>query len=147
MTMNAEHLAELHEAKRLLENPGLAARISNLVGSPIEGAIERLPAPWQKRVGGATESALQYAMTGALSTMPDGGKDTAYPRLHKFAAGVSGGVGGLFGLPGLLVDLPLLRQRSIASGAPRSSMPSAQSAVQALSSDWPFLTFSGISLG
>ena len=117
MTMNAEHLAELHEAKRLLENPGLAARISNLVGSPIEAAIERLPAPWQKRVGGATESALQYALAGALSTMPDGGKETAYPRLHKFAASVSGGVGGVFGLPGLLVNLPLstvIMLRSIA---------------------------------
>ncbi len=116
MKMNAEHLAELHEAKRLLENPGLAARISNLVGSPIEAAIERLPAPWQKRVGGATEHALQYAMTGALSTLPEG-RETAYPRLHKLAAGVSGGVGGVFGLPGLLVDLPLstvIMLRSIA---------------------------------
>ena len=117
MDMSAEHLAELHEAKRLLETPGLAARISNLVGSPIEAAIERLPAPWQKRVGEATEHALQYAMTGALSTLPDGGKEASYPRLHKFAASVSGGVGGVFGLPGLLVDLPLstvIMLRSIA---------------------------------
>ncbi|RNF30833.1 peptidase [Massilia aurea] len=117
MNMNAEHLAELHEAKRLLENPGLAARISNLVGSPIEAAIERLPAPWQKKVGGATEHALQYALTGALSTLPDGGKEASYPRLHKFAASLSGGVGGVFGLPGLLVDLPLstvIMLRSIA---------------------------------
>jgi len=117
MKMTAEHLAELHEAKRLLENPGLAARISSLAGSPIEAAIERLPAPWRKRVGGATESALQYAMTGALSTMRDGGRETSYPRLHKLAASVSGGVGGVFGLPGLLVDLPLstvIMLRSIA---------------------------------
>ncbi|MGF6273128.1 hypothetical protein ABIB38_001486 [Massilia sp. UYP11] len=117
MNMNAEHLAELHEAKRLLENPGLAARISNLVGSPIESAIGRLPAAWQKRVGGATEHALQYAMTGALSTLPEDGTRIAYPRLHKLAAGVSGGVGGVFGLPGLLVDLPLstvIMLRSIA---------------------------------
>lgn len=107
MKMSAEHLAELREAKRLLENPGLAARISNLVGSPVEAAMERLPASWQKRVGGATEHALQYAMKGALFTLKDGGGEASHPRLHKFAAGISGGVGGAFGLPGLLLDLPL----------------------------------------
>ncbi len=60
MRMSTEHLEQLREARRLLENPGLAARMSNLVGSPIESAIDRLPAAWQKRVGSATENALQH---------------------------------------------------------------------------------------
>ena len=117
MRMSTEHLEQLREARRLLENPGLAARMSNLVGSPIESAIERLPAAWQKRVGSATENALQHAMRGALFTLGDAEQKTASPRLHKFAASVSGGVGGAFGLPGLLVELPLstvIMLRSIA---------------------------------
>ena len=31
MTLSDEHLAELSEAKRLLENPGLAVKITNLI--------------------------------------------------------------------------------------------------------------------
>lgn len=107
MRMSIEHLQQLREARRLLENPGLAARMSHLVGSPIESAIERLPASWQKRVGDATENALRQAMRGALFTLGDDEQKSASPRLHKFAAGISGGVGGAFGLPGLLLELPL----------------------------------------
>ena len=66
MRMSTEHLEQLREAKRLLEHPGLAARMSNMIGSPIESAIGRLPASWQKRVGVATENALQHAMRGLL---------------------------------------------------------------------------------
>jgi len=120
MKMSTEHLEQLRQAKRLLEHPGLAARICNLVGAPIESAIGRLPASWQQRVGVATERALQHAMRGALFTLGselEAKKGSASPRLHKFAAGVSGGVGGAFGLPGLLVELPLstvIMLRSIA---------------------------------
>ncbi len=35
MPFSDEHLAQLSEAKRLLENPGLAVKITNLVGKPI----------------------------------------------------------------------------------------------------------------
>jgi len=133
MRMSTEHLQQLREAKRLLENPGLAARMSNLVGSPIEAAIERLPASWQKRVGNATENALQYAMRGALFTLGDAEEKAASPLLHKFAAGVSGGVGGAFGLPGLLLELPLstvIMLRSIADIARANGEAPGDAATQ-----------------
>lgn len=120
MKMSSEHLAELREAKRLLEHPGLAARISDSIGSPIESAIARLPASWQGKVGEATEQALRQAMRGALLTMGDGGERAAQGpalRMHKVVAGLSGGVGGAFGLPGLLLELPVstvIMLRSIA---------------------------------
>ena len=43
MPLSDEHLAQLSEAKRLLENPGLAVKITNLVGKPIEKGFELLP--------------------------------------------------------------------------------------------------------
>lgn len=35
MLLSDEHIAQLSEDKRLLENPGLAVKITNLVGKPI----------------------------------------------------------------------------------------------------------------
>ena len=41
--MNEKDLADLRYAKSLLENPGLIARHSNVVGTPIEKALAVLP--------------------------------------------------------------------------------------------------------
>jgi hypothetical protein len=104
MSLSDEHLAELSEAKRLLENPGLAMKISNLVGKPIEKGFELLLDSWSQRIGVATKDALMFAMKGALLTM-DSQSDEAHPRWHKVAAALSGAAGGALGLPSLIVEL------------------------------------------
>ena len=104
MPLSDEHLAELSEAKRLLENPGLAVKITNLVGKPIEKGFELLPDSWSQRIGVATKDALMFAMKGALLTM-DRESGEAYPRWHKVAAALSGAAGGAFGLPALVAEL------------------------------------------
>ncbi len=106
MTLSAEHQSQLEQAKALLENPGLAMKISSLVGSPIEKGFALLPRGWRNKVGVLTQDALLYALKGALLTM--GGQVTeASPRWHKFASAVSGAAGGAFGLPALVVELPV----------------------------------------
>ena len=104
MSLSDEHLAELSEAKRLLENPGLAVKITNLVGKPIEKGFELLPDSWSRRIGVATKDALLFAMNGALLTM-NRRSEEAYPRWHKVAAALSGAAGGAFGLPALVAEL------------------------------------------
>jgi EcsC protein family len=104
MSLSDEHLAELSEAKRLLENPGLAVKITNLVGKPIEKGFELLPDNWGQRIGVATKDALLFAMKGALLTMGSRSEE-AYPRWHKVAAVLSGAAGGALGLPALLAEL------------------------------------------
>jgi len=104
--MSPVHLAELKEAKRLLENPGFAVRVSNLIGAPLEKGIELLPADWQRGIGSAVRGALHYALRAALTTM-ERTDDDAYPWWHKAAATLSGATGGLFGLPALLIELPV----------------------------------------
>ena len=106
MSLSDEHLAELSEAKRLLENSGLAVKITNLVGKPIEKGFELLPDSWSQRIGVATKDALLFAMKGALLTM-DRQSWEAYPRWHKVAAALSGAAGGAFGLPALVAELLL----------------------------------------
>jgi len=116
--MTDKDLDELRRARKLLENPGLAARLSNMAGTPIETALLRLPEPMRDSVQAATRRALEGSLGSALKTLghaPAG--QPSRDRLHKACAVAAGGVGGFFGGVGLLVELPLtttIMLRSIA---------------------------------
>ena len=113
-------LAALKRAKTLLENPGLAARASAMLGSPIERGMAMLPTRVQKTVHEASEAALMKALDVAVKSFAwEGsvGTSRSKDRLHKIAAGVSGAVGGVFGLAALAIELPVsttIMLRSIA---------------------------------
>lgn len=105
--LSAAHLLELAEARRLLESPGVAVKASNLIGRPIEAGINLLPAGWRDKVAEATRDALMAALNGALRTMERSAGAPAMPGWHKLAATISGAAGGAFGLPALLLELPV----------------------------------------
>lgn len=107
MSMTDEDERLLQYARDLLENPGLAARLTNVVGMPFEKAFDYLPARWAKTVQTVTQKSLQHALETALKTMNPGGRTSSGDSLHKFFAVASGGVGGAFGLPALAVELPV----------------------------------------
>ncbi|HEX9390460.1 MAG TPA: EcsC family protein [Usitatibacteraceae bacterium] len=117
-------LAALKRARELLENPGLAARASALLGSPIERGIGMLPARVQKTVHEASEAAMMKALDVAVKSFGanDGKSGGAVmsrskDRLHKFAVAATGAMGGVFGLAALAVELPVsttIMLRSIA---------------------------------
>lgn len=107
---------DLRAARLALENPSLAARLANAAGMPVEALRARLPAALQGGLDGAVRSALSMAMTAALRSGP---AMTPLPVpsswFHRGLAAASGAVGGAFGLPGTMVELPvstaiLLRQ-------------------------------------
>jgi len=110
-------MEELRMAKRLLENPGLAARITNYIGMPIEKGFEMLPKNWNEKVVKITHTAIKKSSEAALFTVKDlPGKRTSNG-WHKLAVAASGGVGGFFGFAGLAVEIPVsttLMLRSIA---------------------------------
>lgn len=106
--LSPSDLAALAAARSTLESPGLAMRLSDAVGRPIEKGMARLPASWRRRLGGIAQDALGRAIAVAARTLDaDAGPRTASPRLHKLLGSVSGGAGGAFGLPGLTVEIPL----------------------------------------
>ncbi len=119
---------ELRRAKKLLENPGLAARITNYIGMPIEKGFEMLPKNWNEQVVRITHSAIKKSSEAALFTVKDQpGKKTSNG-WHKLAVAASGGLGGFFGFAGLAVEIPVsttLMLRSIADIA-RSQGESVQ---------------------
>src|SRR5437667_6723028 len=107
---------DLRYAKWLLEKPGFAARMANLIGTPIEKGFKLLPATWSQTVNTATRIALTRALELAVSTL--GRRSTRSSNLfHKVFVGASGGIGGAFGLPALVLELPVsttIMLRSIA---------------------------------
>jgi len=112
-----EHREQLRDAKRALENPGLAMRLTNLIGAPIEKGIEQLPADWRARIVGLTRTSLSKALDVALLTIDAQGPPLASDLLHRLAVSVTGGIGGAFGLASLAVELPVsttIMLRSIA---------------------------------
>lgn len=128
----------LKRAVLALEKPGLAARLSAAVGAPLDMIGRALPAPITDVVARSTEAAMRTALRIALASLPEAAAKgeqslvdaSAIPApgrfdwiggssetRHKIFAGVSGAVGGAFGLATLAVELPLsttLMLRSIA---------------------------------
>jgi hypothetical protein len=98
---------DLKYAKQLLNNPSLASKIFNKLGTTIEKGLERLPAWWGARVQVVSEKALTQTLNLAVLSMRDGSIRTSSERMYKMIAAVSGGVGGAFGLTALAVELPI----------------------------------------
>ena len=117
MSITANDLNDLKRAKSLLDNPGLAAKLTNLIGMPIEKGFKLLPENWNKKIGEITKTALMKAANVATFTMKNTPGEGASNIIHKLAVATSGGIGGFFGLPALAVELPIstaIMLRSIA---------------------------------
>jgi len=117
MTFQQKDLNDLKKAKMLLENPGIAAKITNLLATPIEKGFALLPDNWNVKVGEVTQAALSKAVHAAVFTMKDAPGEEASNIWHKIAVATTGGIGGFFGLPALAVELPIsttIMLRSIA---------------------------------
>jgi hypothetical protein len=61
--------ADLQRAVGLLESPTLTAKMANLIGSPLEFAVKKLPQSVSRRIHGAVEAALFKSAQAALWSM------------------------------------------------------------------------------
>jgi hypothetical protein len=119
MEWSAEDRIALRRAKTLLERPGLAVRIANTVGAPVEKLFAALPDGAAALIRRATTKSLHAAVRVAASTMDDQPR-VAADRLHRIAVAATGAIGGAFGLAALAAELPVsttIMVRSIADVA------------------------------
>jgi hypothetical protein len=106
----------LTNAVKSLEHPSLAARLTNLIGKPVELIGCALPSFASKAIASATSMGLEAALKVALRTLPRSPR-TGSELLHRALATASGAAGGTFGLAALPVELPVstvIMLRSIA---------------------------------
>lgn len=107
MDMTDQDLDDLKYAKMLLENPGLAAKITSALGAPIEKGFDLLPKGWHELVAKSTRKALDFSVHSAILTLSSRQKRESANRFHKLMAAGIGAAGGFWGLPALTVELPI----------------------------------------
>jgi hypothetical protein len=129
-------MAELAEAKAVLDHESLVARLSALAGTPVEALKRNLPAEVQSVLDGAIRRALAVALRAALRS----GRRVRRRRetwLHRGLAAASGAAGGSFGLPSTLAELPvstalLLRQIAAEAKAAGEDPTAPETAIECL---------------
>jgi len=117
MNLEKTHQQELRSAMLLLENPGIAAKITSLVAMPIKKGLELLPRNWNGKIEKVTQIALMKAADAAIFTMKKAPGEKPSNWWHKIGVAVTGGIGGFLGLPALTIELPVsttIMLRSIA---------------------------------
>ena len=100
-------LTDLQMAHQILENPGIAMKIANLIGSPIEQGVKILPDKINQKIHQITSFSVGKALNVAVKTLP---KKRSRPFPHRLYTGTAmgmGALGGLAGLPSLALELPV----------------------------------------
>ena len=117
MTLSRRDQRALERARELLEHPSFAARLVSVVGSPIEGGLERLPPAVAGRVQDAARRALRAALDVAIRGIDRDPARGPANLFHRAATGLSGAAGGAMGWSALAFELPItttIMLRSIA---------------------------------
>jgi EcsC protein family len=99
--------ADLQAAVAKLETQSFAMEVASKLGMPIEALLHRLPGTAQSAIRVAVDKALERCLRVAVKAHKANSPAVLHKRTHTAAAAVTGAVGGFFGLPGLLVELPI----------------------------------------
>jgi hypothetical protein len=99
--------ANLQAAVAKLETQSFAMKLASKAGMPIEALLHRLPVPAQSSIQLAVDKALGQCLRIAVKAHRANSPAVIHKRSHTAATAVTGAVGGFFGLPGLLVELPV----------------------------------------
>jgi hypothetical protein len=104
-------LNDLRVAKSKLEYPGLTAKITALIGKPIETGFKLLPRNWNEKVADITQAALLKGLEFAVRTMGEIETTGSRDWLHKVLVTSSGVAGGAAGISNLSPSAPTALKR------------------------------------
>ena len=106
-SLSPRDYADLQAAIAKLESQSLAMKLTSKVGVPMEALMHRLPHRAQDSIGAAVNKALEQCLRVALTLGKSHSASARRKRSHTIATAFTGAIGGFFGLPGLLVELPI----------------------------------------
>jgi EcsC protein family len=112
--------AELLDAMALLERPTIAARIADYAGQPVNAVTKIMPGAFNRVLRHAVRGAMYQCLQVAVGSLSSSSSRRPSEWSSKIVTGLTGGIGGFFGLAALPVELPVtttLMLRSIAEVA------------------------------
>jgi hypothetical protein len=105
-TISPTDLEALRRAVRYLERPSFAARLTSMVGKPVDLVGKSIPKSASRAIAAATAKSLQVALKIALTTIRNEPQESSL-LLHKVLAIASGATGGALGLSSLPIEVPV----------------------------------------
>lgn len=106
LALTPQDFLDLRRAQEHLEQPSFAVRLTNVMGTPIEMGLKLLPRMWWRVLHEAVERAIGQALKVAAGSLR-GKQGKASNTLHKAMGMAAGAVGGFFGGPALVAELPV----------------------------------------
>jgi hypothetical protein len=106
MPLSREDYFSLKQAHAHLETPSFAVRLSNVIGTPIEMGLKLMPRGVYRGLHRSAEKAVWRALNVAVSGLKHK-RGPACDFCYRLAGITGGAVGGFFGGPALLLELPL----------------------------------------
>ena len=107
MTIEGKDYEDLKQAVESIEFPGFISKITSYIEKPAVKIIDSLPVQASKNIQDAVRITLKNLLTLTLKTMDKEFNRGASTTTHKIASGISGALGGAFGLPALAIELPI----------------------------------------
>jgi hypothetical protein len=120
--LSQSELRILRRAVSILERESFVAKLTELTGEPVTRILKMLPRVASTGIHRAVQAALNRALTVALTGLDRPSAFHPPPWAFQAMSGITGGAGGFFGLPALMLELPVttvLILRSIATIARR----------------------------
>jgi len=93
-------------AVEALERPGFAASIADYAGQPINRVLKLMPSMATDRLNALVRPAILSCLETAIDSL-DPQPAPPMPWLSSTLAGITGGIGGIFGWSSLAVELPI----------------------------------------
>jgi EcsC protein family len=107
ITLPPAHQRALQRAVVNLENRDFAAQLADYAGRPIDRALRLMPKVASDRFNKVVETAILKSLNMAIRSIEPHSKRPPARRAASVLAGISGGLGGFFGLAALPIELPV----------------------------------------
>lgn len=105
--LSASDYADLETARAKLETQSFAMKVASKMGVPVEAVLHRLPVSAHSAIKVTVDKLLEQCLHLAVHAPGEKSQGAIHKRSHLAAAAFTGAVGGFFGLPGLVVELPV----------------------------------------
>ena len=115
--LSSEHNRALENAVYALEKNSLVGNISEFTSKPVEKLLHKVPKPIIKQVENSVERLTYKCLDLAIKSL-DLKMVSNHQKFDTLYTGVAGGLGGIFGIGSLPIELPVtttLFLRSIAA--------------------------------